>query len=52
MSAFVTLREKGLPFDLKTLNLAAQENNKASFAAASLTRRVPTLVHNEFSISE
>ena len=52
MSAFVTLREKGLPFDLKTLNLAAQENNKASFAAASLTRRVPTLVHNDFSLSE
>lgn len=52
MSAFVTLREKGLAFDLKTLNLAAQENNKASFAAASLTRRVPTLVHNDFSLSE
>ncbi len=52
MSAFVTLREKGLPFDLKTLNLAAQENSKASFAAVSLTRRIPTLVHDDFSISE
>lgn len=52
MSAFVTLHEKGLPFDIKTLNLAAQENHQASFAAASLTRRVPTLVHNDFSLSE
>ena len=52
MSAFVTLREKGLPFDLKALDLAAQEHNKAGFAAASLTRRVPTLVHNDFSLSE
>jgi glutathione S-transferase len=25
MSAFVTLHEKGLPFDIKTRNLAAQE---------------------------
>lgn len=52
MSTFVTLQEKGLPFDIKTLNLAGQENNKASFAAASLTRRVPTLIHNDFSLSE
>jgi len=52
MSAFVTLREKRLPFDIKTLNLAAQENNQVRFAAASLTRRVPTLVHNDFSLSE
>lgn len=52
MSAFVTLREKGLPFDIKTLNLEAQENNQACFAATSLTRRVPTMVHNDFSLSE
>jgi len=52
MSAFVTLHEKGLPFDIKALNLATQENNRASFAAVSLTRRVPTLVHNDFSLSE
>lgn len=52
MSAFVTLHEKGLPFDIRTLNLGAQENNAASFATVSLTRRVPTLVHNDFSLSE
>ncbi|MDH4190143.1 MAG: glutathione transferase, partial [Betaproteobacteria bacterium] len=52
MCAFVALHEKRLRFDIKTLNLAAQENYEASFAAASLTRRVPTLVHNDFSLSE
>lgn len=52
MSAFVTLHEKGLPFDIRTLNLAARENDGASFAAASLTRRVPTLVHEGFGLSE
>lgn len=52
MSAFVTLREKGLPFDIKTLDLAARENREPGFAAASLTRRVPTLVHDDFSLSE
>lgn len=52
MSAFVTLDEKGLPFEVKTLDLSAKENNQASFAAVSLTRRVPTLIHDGFSLSE
>jgi len=52
MSAFVTLHEKELPFDIKTLDLAAKENNERSFTAASLTRRVPTLIHDDFSLSE
>lgn len=52
MSAFVALHEKGLSFEIKTLNLAAQETNHQHFAALSLTRRVPTLVHNDFGLSE
>jgi glutathione S-transferase len=52
MSAFVALCEKGLAFDVKPLNLEAQENHEGGFAAASLTRRVPTLVHDGFSLSE
>jgi len=52
MSAFVTLHEKGLPFDIKTLDLSAQEQKEATYAALSLTRRVPTLVHDDFSLSE
>jgi len=52
MSAFVTLDEKGLPFEMVTLDLKARENTAAGFAAASLTCRVPTLVDGDFSLSE
>jgi glutathione S-transferase len=52
MSAFVTLQEKGLPFGIQPLNLAARENYTADFSATSLTCRVPTLVHGDFSLSE
>lgn len=52
MSAFVSLHEKGVPFDITTVDLAANANHSAEYAATSLTRRVPTLVHNGFSLSE
>ena len=52
MSAFVALHEKGLPFEIATVNLTAKENHQPHFAAMSLTRRVPALVHNGFSLSE
>jgi glutathione S-transferase len=52
MSAFVTLHEKGLPFDLLKIDLAAGENFLPTFSATSLTCRVPTLVHDDFSLSE
>ena len=47
MSAFVTLHEKGLPFDVLAIDLATGENHAASFAQTSLTSRVPTLVHED-----
>jgi glutathione S-transferase len=52
MSAFVTLREKGLEFELVTLNLDTGENHSEAFAQLSLTGRVPTLVQGEFALSE
>ncbi|HEX5682761.1 MAG TPA: glutathione transferase [Ideonella sp.] len=52
MSAFVALSEKGLAFEVTTVNLAAKENHEAGFAGKSLTRRVPTLIHGSFSLSE
>jgi glutathione S-transferase len=52
MSVFVALHEKGLPFDIRTIDLAAKANLEPGFAAASLTRRVPTLVHDGFALSE
>lgn len=52
MSVFVALHEKNLPFEIATVDLAANENQEPSFAALSLTRRVPTLAHDDFSLSE
>lgn len=52
MSAFVALHEKELPFEISTIDLARRANDEPNFATTSLTRRVPTLVHNDFSLSE
>ena len=50
--AYVSLVEKGLPFDVKPLELFANAQMEGAFAAMSITRRVPTLVHDHFSLSE
>jgi glutathione S-transferase len=52
LSAFVSLYEKGLPHDLVCIDLATQENRQTSYQQRSLTGRVPTLEHGEFSLSE
>lgn len=52
MAVFVGLREKGLPFDMEVLDLAAGEQRAAGFARQSLTQRVPTLVDGDFSLAE
>ena len=52
MSAFVALREKGLPFELAPTDLAKGAQHASAFAAASLTSRVPMLVHDGFALSE
>ncbi len=52
LSAFVALREKGLPFRTETVDLFASKQLEAPFRSRSLTARVPTLVHGEFSLSE
>lgn len=52
MSAFVALHEKGLPFETTTIDLSAHENQAPEYASVSLTQRVPTLIHEDFSLSE
>jgi glutathione S-transferase len=52
MSVFVALREKKLPFEMLTVDLATAKNRTASYASASLTQRVPTLTDGDFSLSE
>lgn len=52
LSAFVSLHEKGLTFDIETIDLGAKSNHSDDFVATSITRRVPTLVHDDFTLSE
>jgi glutathione S-transferase len=52
MSAFVALTEKGIPFELETVDLADAENLKDHYSAISVTRRVPTLTNGSFVLSE
>ena len=50
--AFVSLLEKGLKFDVKPLELFAKAQHESGFVATSITRRVPTLIHDDFALSE
>ena len=51
-SCFVALREKGVPFEVKTWSLAAGEHRRGDYANRSVTGRVPALVHNDFWLAE
>ena len=52
LSAFVALGVKRLPFELRTVDLSAAANHAAEYADLSVTRRVPTLAHDGFALSE
>jgi glutathione S-transferase len=50
--AFVSLLEKGLTFDIETVDIVAHANRGPEFAKISITRRVPTLIREGFALSE
>jgi glutathione S-transferase len=50
--AFVSLVEKGLTFDIETVDLAARAHHRLDFSKTSITRRIPTLIHDGFALSE
>src|SRR5512134_962937 len=52
MSVAVALAEKGLAYDLKRVDLSRKENLEDTYRTRSLTARVPTLTHGDFSLSE
>jgi glutathione S-transferase len=52
MSVFVGLKEKGMSFDMQTLDLNAGANRTSEYAGTSLTQRVPTLADGDFHLSE
>jgi glutathione S-transferase len=52
LSAFVAMHEKGLRFEVRTVDLLANQQQGSGYAASSLTRRVPTLIYKGFALSE
>ena len=52
MAAYVTLREKGIPFDTRQVNLDDGENRSGPYTRLSFTQRVPTLVQGDFTLTE
>ena len=51
-SAFVCLKEKGLPFETREVNLHEKAQKTRSFQEMSVTARVPLLEHGAFHLSE
>jgi len=52
MFAFVALREKGVPFEIRKVDLVNNEHQGSAYQQLSLTGRVPTLMHGDFAVSE
>jgi len=52
LSAYATLMEKGLLFDMVETDLGAGAHHTQDYTRLSITARVPTLVHGDFSLSE
>jgi glutathione S-transferase len=50
--AYVSLLEKGLGFEVNPLELFAGAQKEGAFASTSITRRIPTLIHDHFTLSE
>jgi glutathione S-transferase len=51
-SAFVTLKEKGVPFQLELISLERREHERPPYAEASITGKVPALRHGDFWVAE
>ena len=52
MWAYVALKEKRLPFALKTVDLAAKQHHEAGYEHLTLTGKVPALIHGDFALAE
>ncbi|MFM9914342.1 MAG: glutathione transferase [Rhizobacter sp.] len=52
MSAFVTLVEKGIDFELAELDLSSGRHRESDYQSRSFTGRIPMLSHGDFDLSE
>ena len=51
LTCYASLRELGIPFDMKIVSLGDGEQKAAAFAP-SLTRKVPAIEHDGFWLAE
>jgi glutathione S-transferase len=51
-SAFVSLKEKGIPFEVKLLDLEAGQHRTPEYEVPSFTGRIPALRHGDFWVAE
>ena len=51
-SCFVTLTEKGVPFETVTLDSGTGDTRRPLYLERTVTGRVPSLSHGEFSLAE
>ena len=51
-TVLVALEEKRAPYRLEVLNLAQGQQRAAAYQSASLTARVPAILHDGFWLSE
>ncbi len=51
-SVFVTLKEKGLPFEVELVDLGAKAHHRPEYRDPSVTGRVPALRHGDFWLAE
>lgn len=52
MSVYVALSEKGIPFSIRHLDIVNQKHLTQPYLDISLTRRVPTVQVDDFTLSE
>lgn len=52
MSVFVGLKEKGIAFDIETIDLGAGANRTPEYSSKSLTQRLPLLLDDDFALTE
>jgi len=51
-TVYVALREKGVPFEVRIVDLDRGEQRAAEYQTRSLTARVPCIEHDGFTLSE
>jgi glutathione S-transferase len=52
LAAFVTLKEKALPFTIKEIDLDNDDHRSGDYRKQSITERIPALVHGNFALTE